>query len=120
MPGHCPDLFPALVVLAAFTKGESRIKGISRLINKESNRALVLQKEFAKLNVTILLEEDTMIIQGMDRVEGGRVESNNDHRIAMCFAIVGMFSITPVTIHGSESVSKSYPAFWAEFRKLSS
>ena len=45
----CPDLFPPLVALAAYCKGETKIKGVSRLAHKESNRAITLQEEFGKM-----------------------------------------------------------------------
>ena len=47
----CPDLFPPLVALAAYCKGETEIKGVSRLTHKESNRAITLQEEFEKMGV---------------------------------------------------------------------
>ena len=49
----CPDLFPPLVALAAYCKGETKIKGVSRLKHKESNRAVTLQDEFDKMGVRI-------------------------------------------------------------------
>ena len=47
----CPDLFPPLVALAAYCNGQTTIRGVSRLIHKESNRALTLQDEFDKMGV---------------------------------------------------------------------
>ena len=49
---------------------------------------------------------------------GGVVDSVNDHRIAMSAAIAATVSSGPVTILGAESVNKSYPQFWAEYRRL--
>ena len=60
----CPDLFPPLVALAAYCKGESKIKGVSRLKHKESNRAITLQEEFGKMGVKIELNDDVMMIHG--------------------------------------------------------
>ena len=114
----CPDLFPALVVLAASVKGVSTIKGALRLIHKESNRAAVLKQEFAKLGVLIELKEDEMLVYGTGEIAGGEVHSNNDHRIAMCLAIAGTIANAEVTIHNSEAVSKSYPEFWKRFDAL--
>lgn len=114
----CPDLFPALVVLAASVKGVSTIKGALRLIHKESNRAAVLKQEFAKLGVLIELNEDEMLVHGTGEIAGGEVHANNDHRIAMCLAIAGTIANAEVTIHNSEAVSKSYPEFWKCFDSL--
>lgn len=111
---HCPDLFPALAVLAALTPGISTINGVHRLQNKESNRGKVLQTEFEKLGVRIDLKDDVMHIHGQSSISGGTIDAHNDHRIAMCFGMLGMFTTTPIIIDGSEAVIKSYPSFWEE------
>jgi 3-phosphoshikimate 1-carboxyvinyltransferase len=114
----CPDLFPALTTLAAFTVGVSKIKGVNRLTTKESSRGEVLQAEYAKLGVKIELQDDWMHIHGKSKVSGGEVSAHHDHRIAMCFAIAGMFASDPITIEYAEAVSKSYPEFWEHLDKL--
>ena len=98
--------------------GKSVIKGVSRLTHKESNRGVVLQEEFANIGVLIILDGDNMIIYGKNSIEGGKVSSHNDHRIAMCFAIAGLFSDDSIEISGAEAVSKSYPLFWEHLDKL--
>ncbi len=114
----CPDLFPILTIFAVLSPGTSVLHGVERLINKESNRGKVLQKELAKLGVAIQLNKNTMIIEGVLSVSGGVISSHNDHRIAMAFAILGMFSESALSIENSESVSKSYPNFWEEIANL--
>ena len=116
---HCPDLFPALVTLAAFCNGVSTISGVSRLKNKESDRGIVLQEEFGKLGLKIELDGDKMIIHGGTKLVAAEVDSHNDHRIAMCLAIAGSKIDGEVTISGTEAVSKSYPGFWDDFDHLS-
>lgn len=116
---NCPDLFPALATFAALTEGKSEIKGVHRLEHKESNRGLVLQQEFEKLGVNIVLDDDTMHIYGKSQIEGGKTNSNNDHRIAMCLAIAGLFSESEIEIEGAEAVNKSYPDFWKHLEHLS-
>lgn len=115
---HCPDLFPALVSFAAFCPGVSVISGVKRLKNKESDRGIALKTEFEKLGVLIELREDEMYIHGGNSIEGGDVFSHNDHRIAMCMAIVGLFSKNGVTIENAEAVTKSYPDFWRDLEQL--
>jgi 3-phosphoshikimate 1-carboxyvinyltransferase len=115
---HCPDLFPALVSFAAFCPGVSVISGVKRLKNKESDRGIALKTEFEKLGVLIELREDEMYIHGKNSIEGGDVFSHHDHRIAMCLAIVGLFSKNGVTIENAEAVAKSYPDFWNDLDKL--
>lgn len=114
----CPDLFPALTVFAVLTEGESRIKGIHRLANKESDRASTLKSEFEKLGASIRFEGDEMCILGGKVLKGTTVSSHNDHRIAMCLAIAGMFTSEEIEIHHAESVAKSYPDFWMDLERL--
>ena len=111
---HCPDLFPALATFASLIPGISTIKGVHRLQNKESDRGKVLQAEFEKLGVRIDLEDDVMYIHGQSSISGGTIDAHNDHRIAMCFGVLGMFTTTPIIIDGAEAVIKSYPSFWEE------
>ncbi len=115
---HCPDLFPALVTIASFINGTSIIIGTDRLINKESSRGIVLQKEFAKLGVNINIANNEMHIHGTGELEGGIVSSHHDHRIAMCLGIASLFAESVMTIEQAESVSKSYPDFWTQLNDL--
>ena len=111
-----PDLFPPLVVLASYAKGKSRIKGISRLAGKESNRAEALIEEFAKVGINIETDGDEMIIHG-GVVTGGTINSRNDHRIAMAAAVAGVGAGGNINIQGYECISKSYPDFFTDYQK---
>jgi len=112
-----PDLFPPLVALASYCKGESRIKGVSRLEHKESNRAATLQEEFAKLNVSIDIDDDLMLIKG-SKVSGGKVFSHDDHRIAMAVSIAALGATGTVSIKDSQCITKSYPEFFDDLRHI--
>ena len=114
----CPDLFPPLVALAAYCGGQSRIKGVSRLAHKESNRALTLKEEFAKMEVSIDLEDDLMIVHGGKGVKGAKVRSHHDHRIAMACAVAALRADGETIIENAEAVNKSYPAFYTDLEKL--
>lgn len=111
----CPDLFPPLVSLAAYCEGTSKIKGVGRLIHKESNRAIVLKNEFAKIGINIILEDDIMLIEG-GKVTGGTVDSNNDHRIAMAAGTVALGAESEITILNADSVNKSYTRFFRDIK----
>ena len=113
----CPDLFPPLVALAAYCKGETTIKGVSRLTHKESNRALTLQDEFDKMGITIDLQDDLMIITG-GTPKGADCDSHHDHRIAMACAVTGLAASSEMVIAGAEAVGKSYPDFFDHLKKL--
>ncbi len=112
-----PDLFPPLVALAAYCKGVSRIKGASRLVHKESNRAQSLIEEFGKMNISIILDEDYLHIAG-GTATGARVNSHDDHRIAMAAAITALGSKGEVAVKDSHCVAKSYPGFFDDLRKI--
>ncbi len=110
---QCPDLFPPLAALAVGCDGESKIHGIHRLGSKESNRALTIQSELAKLGVKAVLDGDTMIITP-NKIVGGRISSCNDHRIAMMGAVLASISSGPIEIENPEAVNKSYPQFFED------
>ncbi len=114
----CPDLFPALVVLAAKCSGLSRIKGVNRLTHKESDRGLALQSEFGKMGLRIILDGDVMEIHGTGTLRGAQVEAHHDHRIAMCLGIAGSIALGETVITDADAVSKSYPDFWKHFQLL--
>ena len=114
---HSPDLFPPLTALAAYCDGISKIKGVTRLIHKESNRAEALRQEFGKLGIRIEIDGDLMSITG-GKPEGARVESHEDHRIAMSLAVTALKASGRVYIRDSQCVGKSYPGFFDDLRML--
>jgi 3-phosphoshikimate 1-carboxyvinyltransferase len=114
----CPDLFPPLVALAAYCKGKTSIRGVSRLTHKESNRALTLQEEFGKMGVKIGLNDDVMTIHGGNGVKGATVHSRHDHRIAMACAVAALRAEGATTLEEAHAVNKSYPDFYEDLKKL--
>jgi 3-phosphoshikimate 1-carboxyvinyltransferase len=121
-----PDLFPALVALAANCEGVSRIKGVSRLSHKESDRAGTLKSEFGKIGVKIDTDanEDCMIITGRAtkiRIKNATINSHNDHRIAMSTAVgaIGLLDFgSEIIIENAGCVNKSYPGFWVDIERI--
>jgi len=114
---HCPDLFPPLSNLAVACEGISVIKGLGRLIHKESNRAIAIQKEWKKLGIEIQLKGDEMHIKG-GHIKGRHIDSHHDHRIAMMGAIASLTAASPITIKNPEAIGKSYPAFYNHYDTL--
>ncbi len=112
-----PDLFPPLVTLAAFCEGKSTIRGVSRLIHKESNRAEALIGEFRRIGIRIETDDDNMIVTG-GPVKGGEISSHDDHRIAMAAAVAALGSSGKILIKNSGCVAKSYPLFYEDLRRL--
>jgi 3-phosphoshikimate 1-carboxyvinyltransferase len=112
-----PDLFPPLVSLAVNCNGISKIKGVSRLKHKESDRANTLKSEFEKLGATIKLNGDFMEIEGT-KLTGEKVHSHNDHRIAMALAVAALTTDGEVVIEKSEAVAKSWPNFFEKLEEI--
>ncbi len=116
---QCPDLFPALAALAANAEGVTTIYGIHRLHHKESDRAETLRQEYAKVGIEITLDEeyDRMLIRG-GAIQAARVDSHNDHRIAMSLAVAALRSNGTMQIEDAECVAKSYPDFFADLERI--
>ncbi len=111
-----PDLVPILSVVAAANRG-AVFADIQRLRLKESDRVASVIAMIESLGGCANATEDTLTISPAE-LKGGTVDSQNDHRIAMAAAIAATVCAQPVTILGAEAVNKSYPQFWAEYRRL--
>lgn len=116
--GQCPDLVPILTVLAALSNGATRIINAGRLRIKESDRLKAISTELNKLGAKVQELEEGLLIEGVESLHGGTVDSWNDHRIAMALAVASIRSTGPIIITGFEAVQKSYPHFWSDFAKL--
>lgn len=114
----CPDLFPPLAVLAANADGISKIKGVSRLKAKESDRAMAIKTEFQKQGIEVRIDGDYMFISGSQNIKGGRFETYKDHRMAMCGAVLALNAENNLILSNIECVSKSYPDFFDELERL--
>jgi 3-phosphoshikimate 1-carboxyvinyltransferase len=111
-----PDLVPTLGVLAAFAEGETVISGVAHLRLKESNRLAAVVTELTKMGVTAEETEDGLRIVG-GSPHGAEIDTYQDHRIAMSFAVAGLK--TPgVVIRDPDCVAKSFPDFWEYFEEL--
>lgn len=114
-----PDLVLTLAVLVATIPFTTRIEGVSHLRYKETDRLKALAQELHKLGIKVEEEEDYIIIYGKDIAEfkKARIETYDDHRMAMSFAILGSV-ISGIEIINPDCVSKSYPNFWQDLAKL--
>ena len=116
----CPDLAPPLAAMAALRAGKTtRLTNAARLRMKESDRLASVTAALSALGAEVKEGPDFLEIQGKEQLAGGvKVDSFNDHRIAMMAAIAAARCINPVTINGAECVAKSYPNFWEEYKRL--
>ena len=117
---NCPDLFPVLVSLACFCNGTSTIRGVSRLLEKESNRAESIYQEFTLLGADIDIRDDMMYVNGCGgrNLHGGCVMSHNDHRIAMSLIIASLFIDGEVFLDDIKCIDKSFPSFLEKLKKI--
>ena len=118
--GDMPDVVPTLAVVASQAKGRTTIKNIAHLRIKECDRLHVMAVELAKMGARVEERDDTLIIEGKDPdvpMHGAEINTYNDHRIAMSFAVAGL-AVPGVKILGEECVAKSFPDFWERFQLL--
>ena len=113
-----PDLIPPLSVLAAAAEGESHIQNARRLRYKESDRLQGIAELLNSLGGCLTVDGDGMLIHGVSHLRGGTVDPMGDHRLAMSAALAALSADAPVTVRDADCVSKSYPAFWADFQSL--
>jgi 3-phosphoshikimate 1-carboxyvinyltransferase len=144
---NCPDLFPIISVLAAFCQGTSRLAGVGRLANKESDRAKAIIEMLTQMGVKAWTEGDVMHIEGhtltqrllsasatssapasvtssgVERslpglLKGGHYTSHHDHRMVMALKVAALGAESPITIDDEECVAKSFPQFHTTFATL--
>lgn len=113
-----PDLVPILSVVAAYARGETRIVGAARLRIKESDRLSAVADGLQRLGVDVTEQPDGLTICGGKPLRGGLVEGYNDHRIVMSMAVAATGSIHAVSVTDAESVNKSWPTFFEDFRAI--
>ena len=113
-----PDLGPALTVLASLVPGKSEFINAGRLRIKECDRITCMKEEINKLGGNVEELPDGMIINGVNKLQGGVVDSHNDHRVAMSLAMATLKMDGELKILNASSVSKSFPNFWEVFENL--
>ena len=134
---NCPDLFPIISVLAAFCQGTSRLAGVGRLANKESDRAKAILEMLSQMGVRASVEGDEMIIEGHSLAQrllggspigsgmtgcallkGGAYTSHHDHRMVMALKVASLGADGPIIIDDEECVAKSFPQFNEQYKAL--
>lgn len=115
---QCPDLVPAVAAMAAYRPGTTEIVRASRLRLKESDRLKAMAEVLASMGAMVFETDDGLYIEGKKALSGGRADCHGDHRIAMAAAIAAAKCTGVTTLCGAECVSKSYPDFWKEYRRL--
>lgn len=124
---NCPDLFPIISVLAAFCQGTSRIAGVGRLANKESDRAKAIVEMLTQMGVKASVEGDELVVEGhslaqrllaQGLLKGGEYTSHHDHRMVMALKVASLGADGPISIDDEVCVEKSFPDFLEMFCRL--
>ncbi len=113
-----PDLVPVLAVTAALADGVTHITGAARLRLKESDRLAAVADGVRRLGGRVEEGPDFLTITGVSRLAGGRAEGYNDHRIVMALSMAALGCEAPVTVTDAQSVAKSWPAFFEDYRAI--
>ncbi|RJQ84499.1 MAG: 3-phosphoshikimate 1-carboxyvinyltransferase [Desulfobacteraceae bacterium] len=114
--GHMPDMVPTLAVVAAFAQGTTTIRKVAHLRAKESDRLAAVSQQLGRMGIEAVCGPDELRVTG-GLPQGAEIETYNDHRIAMSFAVAGLK--TPgVVIADENCVNKSFPNYWAVFEEL--
>jgi 3-phosphoshikimate 1-carboxyvinyltransferase len=105
------DEIPILAVAGALAQGKTVIRDAKELRVKETDRLAAIAANLTGMGVEVVELEDGLEIYGGAPLLGARLKSYGDHRIAMAFAIAGMFADSETVIEDAECIATSYPGF---------
>jgi len=118
MAAEMIDELPVLAVAATQIAGTSVISGAGELRMKESDRVAAMEAGLNAMGADVVAQADGWIIKGPRRLEGARVDSVGDHRVAMALAVAALIADGKTEIEGAECVEISYPAFFDHLEYL--
>lgn len=114
-----PDAVQTLSVVALFAEGPTTIRNIANLRLKETDRIRALCNELSKLGAKVEEEADSLIIHPPDVIQPALIETYEDHRMAMSFALVGL-RVDGIVIQNPDCCRKTFPDFFQRFEELTS
>lgn len=109
---------PVIAVAGALAEGKTVIRDAKELRVRESDRISSLSANLRAMGVRVEEFFDGMEIEGGKGLRGARIDSFGDHRIAMAFAVAGLFAEGETTVDKTECVDASYPGFYAQLKKF--
>jgi len=112
------DEIPILAVLATQCEGTTEIHDAKELRVKESDRIELIANGLRSMGADVETFEDGLAIKGPTKLHGATIESHGDHRIAMSFAVAGLFAEGKTVIDGAETINTSFPNFESELWRL--
>lgn len=114
---HIPDAAMTIATTALFAQGTTTIRNIYNWRVKETDRLSAMATELRKVGATVDEGEDYISVTPPAQLQHAAIDTYNDHRIAMCFALVAL-SDTPVTINDPKCTSKTFPTFFEAFESI--
>lgn len=105
------DELPVLAVAGALAQGTTIIRQAQELRVKETDRIAAIAHNLRIMGAQVIELNDGLEIHGPAPLRGGRVASFGDHRIAMAFAVAGLFAESETTVQDGSCVEISYPGF---------
>ena len=114
---NIPDLVQPISVLCAFANGNSVLKNVDRLREKESDRIEAVLLMLQKAGIKAHYDGGNIYIEG-GRPSGATFDGGNDHRTVMSQAVLASFSTGESTILGAEAINKSYPDFFKDLSDM--
>ena len=105
------DELPILAVAGALASGTTTIRHAEELRVKETDRIAAIAHNLRAMGAQVLELNDGLEIHGRGTLRGAKVASFGDHRIAMAFAIAGLFADGDTVVQDAECVQESYPGF---------
>lgn len=112
------DEIPVIAAAACFADGVTVIRDAAELKVKESNRIAAMTENLRAMGADVTETEDGMIIRGGRPLHRAVIDSRNDHRIAMTFAVAALAAEGETSIPQWDCVNISYPGFLEDLRKL--
>jgi 3-phosphoshikimate 1-carboxyvinyltransferase len=112
------DEIPILAIAGALAQGKTVIRDAKELRRKETDRLAAIATNLTAMGVEVVELEDGLEIYGGAPLLGGRLKSFGDHRIAMAFAVAGMFADTETIIEDTDCVDTSYPGFAEQLQRF--
>ncbi len=112
------DELPVLAAIAPFTAGGLEVRDAGELRVKESDRLSAVTRNLEAMGAQVEQTENGWRIPGGQRLHGAEIESYDDHRIAMAFAIAALRAEGDSVIHNADCVAISYPGFFEDLEKL--
>lgn len=115
---HIPDAAMTLAILALFAQGTTTLRNIASWRVKETDRIAAMATELRKVGATVEEGADYIkVTPPAQLIPNAVIDTYDDHRMAMCFSLVSLGNV-PIVINDPNCVAKTFPNYFAEFKKL--